>query len=102
MLTPVLFLSSHIIASHPLIQQYNEQNFRRRKDVNKEVSLIESSIKDEIHSNEKLLLTLRHLEEKIRETGKGIDQLLEDEPGVLRESQDSNSKTILHDIHLVS
>ena len=62
--------------------------------------LLESSIKDQIRTNERLLFKLKILERKIQETGKGVDQLFEEDPKLLKDSP--NSQTILTDIHLVS
>jgi hypothetical protein len=79
----------------------NQQKFRKRKDVNTEVKLLESNIKDQIRSNDDLLLLLRRLEQKVHETGKGVDELFDENPQVL-DRLPNDAKGVLTDIHVVS
>lgn len=63
------------------------QNFKPVKNVNSEIENLERSIKQQMRSNEQLLLTLRKLEARVRESGKGIDQLILENPAVIEETK---------------
>lgn len=48
---------------------------------------MEQSIKERMRDNEQLLLTLRKLSDRLRETGMGIDQLIRQNPDVIEETK---------------
>ena len=53
------------------------------KDVNREIEDLERDLKDQLKSNEQLLISLRSLKKKVIETGKSIDNLMESDPSGL-------------------
>lgn len=48
-----------------------------------------------MRSNEQLLLTLQRLEDRVRQTGKGIDQLIHENPAVIEETKGQAMRELL-------
>lgn len=66
---------------------------------------MEQSIKERMRDNEQLLLTLRKLSDRLRETGMGIDQLILQNPDVIEETKgqairDLSDVSICHPVTL--
>lgn len=75
------------------------QNFNGVKNFNSEVEKIERNIKDQLKSNEQLLSSLRRLEKRILETGKSIEQVLQEDPHIFNKSASARVSQVNEDIH---
>jgi hypothetical protein len=57
------------------------------KNVNIEIESLERGIEQQRRHNEELLLILKKLEDKVRQSGKGINQLIMENPAVIQETK---------------
>ena len=74
------------------------QNLKPVRHVSEEVDELEARIREQLHSNEQLLFLLRKLEAKVQQTGKGIDELIKNNPAVIDEAKGE----AIRDLQLVS
>jgi len=53
---------------------------------------LERELKDQINANDALLKTLRNIKQQIEKTGKDINTIVKENPSVLSDSTQKNSK----------
>lgn len=87
-----ILILGYLFAHQPILKVF--ENFRLTQNVNKEMENLEDELKKELMQNEKLLVTLRRLENKIKETGKGIEQIIQEDPSIL----DPNSNLAMNEL----
>ena len=71
------------------------ESYRLTQNVNKEMEQLERSLKEELIQNEQLLSTLRRLEFRMKQTGKDIHEIIQEDPEIL---DPNNRRSAINDI----
>lgn len=70
--------TTHVSLSLPL----QAHSYSQYKNVHQEIEDLERDLKDQLKSNEQLLINLRSLKKQVTETGKSVDSIIKSSPNL--------------------